>query len=49
MAYSVKFHYCYILQHFVKIANYVNNIFKNVATYGNLISIYAYSFKFINK
>ena len=42
-----KFNYCLILQHFVKIANYVNYIFKNVATYGNLGFIYSYLPKII--
>ena len=42
-----KFNYCIILQHFVKIANYDNYIFKNVATYGNLGFIYSYLPKII--
>jgi len=37
----------FILQYSVKIANYVNNVFKNVAGYGNLISLFPYSSKFI--
>jgi hypothetical protein len=44
-----KINYGLILQHFGKIANYANYIFKNGATYGNLILIVAYLSKFINK
>ena len=47
MAFDHKIHYCLILQHFGKIANYVNYIFKNVATYGNLGPVYTYLPKFI--
>ena len=37
-----------ILQYFVKIANYANNVFKNVATYVNLNTVFVYLSKFIN-
>ena len=47
MAFGQNMQYCLILQHFGKIANYVNYTFKNVATYGNLDSIYMYLSKFI--
>ncbi len=41
--------YRFILQSLDKIANYVNNVFKNVADYGNLISLLMYLSKFIVK
>jgi len=34
-----KFHYRFILQHSVKIASYVNPIFKNAAAYDRLLLI----------
>jgi len=36
------------LQYIVKIANYANNVFKNVATYVNLYLVFIYPSKFIN-
>jgi len=39
----------FILQYLDKIANYVNNVFKNVVDYGNLISLLMYASKFIVK
>ena len=39
----------FILQYLDKIANYVNNVFKNVVDYGNLISLLMYASQFIVK
>jgi hypothetical protein len=46
---NTKINYGLILQHFGKIANNVNYIFKNGATYGNLNLFMAYLSKIINK
>jgi len=39
--------YRFILQYSVKIANYVNKVFKNVGGYANLISLLTYFTKII--
>ena len=44
----MNFRYRIILQHFERIANYVNYVFKNIATYDNLILIYVYLSKITN-